>query len=103
MKSAAANIDVDSVDSPVELCNLSTSTTFLFFIGPSSPPSRTSTSSFAMWGTAFLVEWLSPGSYCIFSVVNVDCGKNAAVDVHREKNAVFLVYIYILLCLIRRR
>ena len=34
-----------------------------FFIQPSFPPSRASPLSFAMWGTAFLVEWLSPGHY----------------------------------------
>ena len=34
---------------------------YLFlFIRPSYPPSQASPSSFAMWGTAFLVEWLSP-------------------------------------------
>ena len=32
-----------------------------FLFGPSYPPSRASFSSFTMWGTAFLVEWLSPG------------------------------------------
>ena len=32
-----------------------------FLIGPSYPPSQASPLSLAMWGTAFLVEWLSPG------------------------------------------
>ena len=34
-----------------------------FFIQPSYPPSRASPSSFAMWGTAFLVERLNPSHY----------------------------------------
>ena len=33
------------------------------FFGPSCPPSRVSLLSFAMWRTAFLVEWLSPIHY----------------------------------------
>ena len=33
------------------------------FFGPSYPPSRASLSSIAMWGTAFIIEWLSPGHY----------------------------------------
>ena len=35
----------------------------LNFFGPSYPPSRASLSSFTMWGTTFLIEWLSPGHY----------------------------------------
>ena len=31
------------------------------FFGPSYPLSGASLSSFAMWGTAFLFEWVSPG------------------------------------------
>ena len=39
--------------------------TFFGVGGPSYPPSRASHSSFTMWGTALLDEWLRPGLYCI--------------------------------------
>ena len=36
---------------------------YSFFIGPSYPQSLASPPNFVMWGTFFLVEWLSPGHY----------------------------------------
>ena len=41
-----------------------TTASYHFLFGPSYPPSLASCLSFAMWGTALLVEWLSPDHIC---------------------------------------
>ena len=70
---------------------------FIFFIRPSYPPSPASFSIFAIWGTAFLVKWVSPGQIIIFIGLYFMYSQIARLflcvfDVYPLKKIIILVY-----------